>query len=120
MKKYSLLSVFLLLLLAAFAFKAPDQLLRTTLRLTILDELGNPVEGAKVTLYHNQDDYREEKNPASEAQSTDKKGRVKFVGLEPKVYFVNAEKDDMSNAGGGTQTDTLQENRINKSNIIIE
>ena len=121
MKKYSLLlPVFSLLFFAACAFNSPTQLLKTSLRLTILDELGNPVEGAKVTLYNNQEDYRQEKNPVSETQSTDKKGRVKFLGLEPKVYFVDAKKGDMSNAGGGAQTDTLQENRINKSNIIIE
>ena len=79
-----------------------------------------PVEGAKVTLYNSDEDYRQEKNPVSETQSTDNKGRVKFMGLEPKVYFVDAKKGDMSNAGGAAKTDTLQENRMNKSNIIIE
>lgn len=121
MKKYSLLlPVFSLLLLAFFSFNTPTQLFKTSLRLTILNELGNPVEGAKVTLYHNQEDYRQEQNAASATQTTDNKGRVKFSDLEPKVYFVEATKDDMSNAGAGVQTDTLQENRMNKINIIIE
>lgn len=121
MKKNSLLiPVFSLLLLAFFSFNAPEQLFKTSLRLTILNELGNPVEGATVNLYHNQEDYRQEENPAAETQTTDNKGRVKFTDLEPKVYFVDAEKDDMTNDGAGVQTDTLQEKRMNKVNIIIE
>ena len=121
MKKYSLsLPVFSLLLLAFFSFSSPDQLFKTSLRLTILNELGNPVEGAKVTLYNSLEDYRQEENPVSATEMTDDKGRVKFSDLEPKVYFVEATKDNMSNAGAGVQTDTLQENRMNKINIIIE
>ncbi len=121
MKKYSLfLPVFSLLLLSFFSFSSPEQLLRTSLQLTVLNELGNPVENAEVNLYHNQEDYRNEENAAVEMQKTDKKGRVKFTGLESKVYFVDVKKGDMSNTGAAVQTDTLQEKRINKVNIIIE
>ena len=120
MKKYSLiLGLVCLTFLSAFHL-APEQILKTSLRLTVLNELGNPVPDAKVTLYNTQEDYRQEVNPAAEMQTTDKKGRVKFSGLEPKVYFVHAIKDDMSNVGAGVQTDTLREGRINKVNIIIE
>lgn len=120
MKKYSLiLGLVCLTFLSAFHL-APEQILKTSLRLTVLNELGNPVPDAQVTLYNTKEDYRQEVNPAAETQTTDKKGRVKFSGLEPKVYFVNAIKDDMSNAGAGVQTDTLREGRINKINIIIE
>lgn len=118
-KKTFRLPLFFLLLLGMLAF-APSQIFNTSLRLTIIDELGNPVEGAEVTLYHSLDDYREEQNPATETQTSDKKGRVKFSKLEPKVYFILAEKDGMSNAGAGVQTNELQSGRINKSNVIIE
>ncbi len=120
MKKYSLiLGIVCLTFLSAFHL-APEQILKTSLRLTILNELGNPVPDAAVTLYLNEEDYRQEVNPVMETQRTDKKGRVKFSGLEPQVYFVYALKGDMSNAGAGVQTDTLREGRINKVNIIIE
>lgn len=113
------LPLFSLLMLSLLAF-APAQIFNTSLRLTVIDELGNPVEGAKVTLYNNQDDYRQEQNPASDTQTSDKKGRVKFGKLEPKVYYILAEKDGRSNAGAGVQTGELQSGRINKSTVIIE
>lgn len=120
-KKYSsYFTVFSIILLGVLAFNSPEQILKTQLRLTILDELGNLVEGADVTLYNSDEDYRKEQNPVMEKQVTDSKGRVKFVGLEPKVYYVLAEKEDKDNAGAGVQTDTLQEGRINKVNIVIE
>lgn len=120
MKKYSLIfGLFCLVTLSAFHL-APEQLFNTSLRITVLNELGNPVPEAEVNLYHNLEDYRQEENPAAETQTTDKKGRVKFGKLDPEVYFVDAKKGDMSNAGAGVATDTLREGRINKVNIIIE
>lgn len=120
MKKHSLIfSLLFFISLSAFHL-APEQLFNTSLRITILNELGNPVPETEVTLYHNLEDYRKEENPAAETQTTDKKGRVKFGKLDPEVYFVYAEKGDMSNAGAGVATDTLREGRINKVNIIIE
>ena len=120
MKKYSLIFGFICISFLSAFHLAPEQILKTSLRITILNELGNPVPDAKVTLYQQEDEYRQEVNPAAETQTSDKKGRVKFSGLEPTVYFVHAIKDDMNNAGAGVQTDTLREGRINKVNIIIE
>lgn len=120
-KKYSsYLAVFSVLFLGLLAFNNPKQILKTQLRITVLNDLGNPVEGAKVTLYNSDEDYRKEQNPAMETETSDNKGRVKFSGLEPKVYYIHAQKGDMTNAGAGVQSDTLQEGRINKANIIIE
>ena len=119
MKKHSfILSFIFIVVLSAFA--APDQFLSTSIRVTVLDALGNPVPDAEVTLYHTEEEYRQEENPVFETQMTDRKGRVKLKDLEPKVYFVDVVKDDMTNAGAGVQTDTLREGRINKVNIIIE
>jgi uncharacterized GH25 family protein len=120
MKTFSFrLPFFSLMLFGLLAF-APAQVLNTSLRLTVLNELGNPVEGASVTLYNSQEDYRNEQNPVGETQTSDKKGRVRFGKLEPKVYFIHATKDDMSNAGAGSQTENLQSGRINKSTVIID
>lgn len=120
MKKYTQLTFALVVfILFSFSLKS-DQLLPTSLRITVLNELGNTEQEVKVTLYGNSEDYKKEENAVMEGKTTDKKGRVTFKGLEPKVYFVNAEKGDKNNYGAGVQTDKLQEGRVNKVNIIIE
>lgn len=110
--------ILIALLLASYTLK-DNQLLPTNLKVTVVDELGNIQEGAKVTLYKTDADYRAEKNPASKTETTDKKGTVKFKKLDPIVYFVHVEKGDMNNDGGGVQTDTLLAGKTNKVNIVI-
>ena len=102
------------------AFKADSQVFRTQLKVTVIDDAGNFVEGAHVVLFKTMEDYKAEKNPATEKLKTDSKGVVKFDNLEAKVYFVLAEKGDMNNWGGGVETDLLVEKKVNKVNIIIE
>ncbi|WP_017733484.1 carboxypeptidase-like regulatory domain-containing protein [Nafulsella turpanensis] len=119
MKKQTVVLSFILVVVLS-AFTAPIQFLSTSIRITVLDALGNPVPDAEVTLYHTEEEYRQEENAASETVLTDRKGRVKIKDLEPKVYFVDVVKEEMTNAGAGVQTDTLREGRINKVNIIIE
>lgn len=93
--------------------------LTRTLSVTIRDELGNTVEGAKVTLYQKEDDYNKELNPVADGL-TDAKGVVKFRDLTASTYFVLAKKDDKDNAGGGEQTGKLEPNRTNKVTIVIQ
>lgn len=112
-----------LILAAAFIFLsafAAVQIFPTTMKLTVRDELGNTVQGAEVQLYGSDEDYRNEENPVTEKMATDKKGDVKFKDLEPKVYYVLAQKGDKNNWGAGVQTDTLQAGKMNKVTIIIE
>jgi hypothetical protein len=115
-----------LLVVSAFMFfqftpKAEDnQFLKTNLRIVIQDDLGNIQEGATVTLYGNKDDYRKSENPIADSQVTDKKGRVTFKDLEPKVYHVHAEKGKMNNNNLGVQTDTLEAKKLNKVAIVIQ
>lgn len=110
-----------LLLLAAMLFSFSNrQLIPVSLRVTVLNELGNPEKGATVTLYKTQQDYEKEQNPAFPAQTTNDKGVVIFRDLQPVIYHVSAVKGDRDNAAGATQTDTLKANRQNRVNIIIE
>ena len=68
-----LLSItFLAVLLSSFASINP---LPTNAKINIVDELGNNVEGATVTLYNNKEDYRTEENPV-QTGLTDQKGKV--------------------------------------------
>ncbi|WKV12459.1 carboxypeptidase regulatory-like domain-containing protein [Marivirga harenae] len=115
-----------LLVVSAFLFfqftpkNDNSQFLKTNLRIVIQDDLGNIQEGATVTLYGNNDDYRKSENPVAESQVTDKKGRVTFKDLEPKVYHIHAEKGKMNNNNLGVQTDTLEGGKLNKVAIVIQ
>lgn len=95
------------------------QLVKTTLSVTVRDEVGNTVEGAKVRLFENEEDYKTEQHMAVEGV-TDAKGLVKFKDLKAIGYFVIAEKGDLDNSGGGEKTAKLEEKKVNKVTIIIQ
>jgi hypothetical protein len=95
------------------------QILKTSLNVTVLNELGNPVEGATVQLFEKEADYKEEKNVSLEGV-TDKKGIIKFKEIKAMSYYVIVRKDDKDNSEGGEQTGRLEPGRINKVNIIIQ
>jgi len=95
------------------------QLIKTTLTITVRDEVGNVVEGAKVQLFERQDDYNKEQNIAAEGV-TDAKGILKLKDLKAISYFVIVRKDDKDNSGGGEQTGKLEGKKINKVTIIIQ
>lgn len=112
------------LFLIAFFFVASippseAQLIKTQLHLTVRDELGNTVEGATVTLYETEANYKEEKNPVVTGE-TDKKGVVKFKELKSIAYYVIVRKGDKDNMGGGEQIGKLEANKINKATVIIQ
>lgn len=81
--------------------------------------MGNQLEGVKVSIFENQEDYHSGENVVQEGV-TDKRGRVTFSDLSDKVYWVHAEKDKLSNAGLGAQTDTLQAKRLNQATIVVQ
>lgn len=95
------------------------QILKTSLHVTVRDELGNTVEGASVRLFETEDDYKAEKNVVAQGV-TDKKGMVKFKDLKNISYYVLVRKDDKDNAGGGEMTGKLEDKRINKVTIVIQ
>lgn len=113
------LLIFSLVFISLSSFHKSEDL-PTNLKITVLDDMGNFIEGAEVTLFGTEDDYRNEENPVAEKQLTDKKGQVRFTDLESKVYFVLVKKGDMNNDGGAVQTSKLAEGKYNKVNIIIE
>lgn len=102
------------------ADSTPIQILKTSLEITVRDNLGNVVEGAEVKLFNTKEDYQKEQNLIEGAEITDEKGRVKFVNLDAKEYYVNVEKGDMNNYGAGIKTDELAPKRTNRVTIIIE
>ena len=95
------------------------QLLKTSLQVTVRNNLGNLEEGAAVKLYKTDEDYRNDTNLVAKA-TTDDKGRAKFTELAPTIYYLDVRKGDMNNFGAGIKTDSLVEKRMNKVTIIIE
>jgi hypothetical protein len=95
-----------------------SQIFKTSLQITIRNELGNIESGAKVTLYKTEEDYNASQNPVA-SQETDDKGRAMFEGVEPIAYYVQAEKGDRDNSGAGEKTPVLDQKKINKVTIVI-
>lgn len=112
MKKYVVSTLLVAVISMAMAFK-------TSLTLTVRDELGNVVEGCSVKLFEKEDDYKKEVNFSFEG-TTDAKGVVKFKDLKPIEYFVLARKGDKDNAGGGEKIGKLEEGKFNKSTVVIQ
>ena len=119
MKKSILITLAFLSFFSMSFIAADEQLLSTSLRITILNELGNVEEGANVVLYKSEEDYDDGAN-AVDIGVTDKKGRVNFRNLEPIVYFVHAENGERNNYGAGIQTTPLTQGKMNRVNIVIE
>lgn len=104
---------------AAFAPVAPSQIFKTSLTVTVRDELGNTVEGVSLKLFLKEEDYTKEVNQVAETM-TDKKGVAKFNKLKPESYFILARKGDKDNTGGGEKIGKLEEGKFNKVTIIIQ
>ena len=107
------------LLLALFIAASSFQLIKTSLNVTVRDEVGNTVEGATVQLFEKKEDYEKETNVAATGV-TDKKGYVKIKDLKSMSYYVIVRKDDKDNSGGGEQTGKLEAKKMNKVTIVIQ
>ena len=111
----------LLVLVAAISFAASDQLFKTDLKITVLDDLGNIQEGATVRLFLTEKEFKAEENAIeSKEKGTDEKGVIWFKNVEAKSYYVLAENGDKNNWGGGVKTGLLKSKKVNKVNIIID
>lgn len=108
----------LVFLFALFIFSG-FQLIKTTLHITVRDELGNIVQDATVQLFETEDDYLKEENIVAEG-TTDKNGILKLKDLKAISYYVIVRHEDKDNSGGGEQTAVLEEKRINKVTIVIQ
>jgi hypothetical protein len=108
-----------LVITAVLALVLSFQLIKTSLTVTVRDELGNTVEGASVQLFEKEDDYNKEENVAAQGV-TDAKGILKLRELKDISYYVIVRKGDKDNSGGGEKTGKLEEKKVNKVTIIIQ
>ncbi|MFK7951480.1 MAG: carboxypeptidase-like regulatory domain-containing protein [Ekhidna sp.] len=95
------------------------QLFKTKLQITVIDGLGNVVEGAEVKLFANETDYKSSENVVTSG-TTDDKGRVKFKPLETQAYFLDVRKGDLMNDGRAVKTTVLEKGKTTRVNIVIE
>ncbi len=107
-------SLIFLALLSSFTM----HVLKTSLKVTVRNDLGNLESEASVSLYKTKEDYEKSINPV-DTQVTDEKGNAVFGNLESVTYYISAEKGDKNNFGAGEKTEKLVENRQNKVTIII-
>lgn len=114
MKKIIGLTLLAILFFSSFT----AQMIPTSLKITVRNELGALESGVTVTLYANKSDYEKSANAVFEGK-TDAKGMVYFQKLTQLNYYVAAVKGDKNNFGAGEKLDSLTENRVNKVTIII-
>lgn len=115
MKKIFVLAIMAFVYTSATSY----QIFNTSLTVTVRDELGNTVDGARIQLFEKEEDYLKEVNVAEET-TTDKKGIGKFKKLKAIEYYVLVRKDDKDNAGGGERIGKLEEGKFNKVTIVIQ
>ena len=114
MKTLSLASLFLILVSFSIFTVKPAKV-----KIIVVDENSNLVEGANVSLYINQERYKTEKN-ASASGKTNSKGIIQFKNLEERIYYIHVRKGDLNNNGGSIQTDTLHASSKNRFQIMID
>lgn len=119
-RRFSLLILASLFVLTFTNWTNDPSALPTSMKITVIDYLGNFIEGASIKLFHTEDDYRNETNQIGETVLSNSKGKATIKNLQPRVYYIYVTKGDLNNIGGGVQTDTLAEGKVNKLNIIIE
>lgn len=100
------------------AFIPQGEMIKTSLVITVLDDLGTIQEGAEVMLFETESDYAELKN-AIGPEFTNEKGKVRFSDLKAIDYFLQVKKDKKSNLFGGEKTGKLEDGKYNKVNVII-
>jgi hypothetical protein len=113
------LGIFFLLLIILGCSKTNVQ--PTSLKITVVDNLANPVNGATVTLYGSEHDYLNQTNPIGAPVTTGADGVAQFsAGLMPLSYYWVASKGCTNNWFGTiTTSGPLIANTVYTVNSII-
>lgn len=110
--------VFFFLLVAVISFSFTAEKHRGLLVVTVLDEAGNIVEGAEVTIFETEDDHTNQTNGIGPVK-TNENGKAKFKELKLIGYYIWAEKGKQNNLFGAEKTIDLVPNKYNRVNVII-
>jgi len=107
-----LLSLVLMSLLVSQGCLKVDQ--PPALRVTVLDQWGEPVDGAVVGLFESYDTWKDLEYPAQVWRSCDRAGQVVFFDLQEIPYYIYARKGDVDNS-----LDEIQLTTIPHKNVIL-
>lgn len=119
MRNRSIKSLAILLIVILGTASVPIQDSKIKLLVSVIDNRGNNVEGATISIYSSSADYQNSENRLVKGK-TDKKGKFQFKGLESRSYFIDVRKDNLKNDGQGVQTGLLSEGKLNKVIVIIK
>ncbi len=90
------------------------------LTVLVLDNQGNRIEEATVTLYTSEEDYNQEVNPLLESLLTDDNGETSYFNLTNTSVYVDVSKDSLNNAEGVRQAElTITSNGFNNEIIVV-
>ena len=88
--------------------------------ITILDDRGNLIENAEVTLYLSLEDYQQEINPFRETLLTDAEGSISIFNLTDSAYYINVEKEILNNWENAVDVQLIKtENGFNNARTFI-
>jgi len=119
--KNSISMAFVFLLMSVFINSCikPDSSPR--LEILVLDESGDPVTNAFVSLYETIEEWGMKETPVQAWKKTDKYGKVVFVTLNEIVYYIYVVKENKDNSDGFVKTEEiLKLNEIVKVKIYIK
>lgn len=108
----------ILIILACILCSFTAQMIPTSLKITVRNELGAIEGDVNVILYANKEDYEKNANPLMKGK-TDSKGNVFFQHLTALNFYISAEKGERNNFGAGEKIENLAENKVNKVTLII-
>ncbi|MDX2301735.1 MAG: hypothetical protein NW226_02995 [Microscillaceae bacterium] len=90
------------------------------LSVTVLDDRGNELDSAEVTIYLTEDDYNRETNPFLGPFLTDEDGKLKVFNLVDSVYYLDVVKGNLNNWENIVRIDLVKtENGFNNAKIFI-
>lgn len=84
----------------------------------VLDDMGDPVQGAQVTLYATENDYLQEQNALSGA-ATDAKGMAIFLNLGKGEYYFSAVRGRDNNLQGKRQVQVITTELGFKNDVTV-
>lgn len=119
------LIVLLLCLVISSCSTEDDPIPGTSMELTIVNDLGNPVEGATVNLYNSEEAFvLDNQNDAVTTGASGKDGKVLLKDLESKTYYFSVTHGTttvLTNWEGAVTTENaIEENKVNTLNVVIK
>lgn len=105
--------------------KEDDPLPETSMEITVVDEIGNPVQGAVVKLYSDFDGYvKDDPGKLVGSGQTSADGKIITKNLEAQKYFFSIKHTSTTIKnnweGGNVTLQPLTANKVNTFNVVVK